>query len=173
MRLFLAIHFSGETQRQLLAARDALRAQGQGLFPPDENLHLTLAFIGETDRVEVAKRALQQVEASPFLLRFDRLGQFGDLYWAGACESVALRALQAQLITHLSTAGFLFEKREFIPHVTLARRFVPGADFSAAPLEQILREIEEPIRKITLMVSHLQKSGSRYETLAVKALSEK
>ena len=46
MRLFLAIQLSPAVREALLTAQDALRRQGRGSFPPPENLHLTLAFLG-------------------------------------------------------------------------------------------------------------------------------
>ena len=50
MRLFLAIQLSPAVREALLTAQDALRRQGRGSFPPPENLHLTLAFLGEGQR---------------------------------------------------------------------------------------------------------------------------
>ena len=49
MRLFLAIQLSPAVREALLTAQDALRRQGRGSFPPPENLHLTLAFLGEAE----------------------------------------------------------------------------------------------------------------------------
>ena len=173
MRLFVAICFSDETRNALSSAVDALRAQWQGHFSPAENLHLTLAFLGEVDHADAALSAIQKVKSPSFSLQFDRIGQFGNLYWAGIRENDALRALQAQLMAHLKAAGFSFEEREFIPHITLARRYAPSVDFSPAAVEQILTKIEEPVREIALMRSFPQESGAHYETLAVYELSEK
>ena len=50
MRLFAAIQLSPAVREALLTAQADLRRQGRGAFPPPENLHLTLAFLGETDR---------------------------------------------------------------------------------------------------------------------------
>ena len=48
MRLFIAIRLSDDMRRALLAAQDALRKRGvRGNYTKPENLHLTLAFIGE------------------------------------------------------------------------------------------------------------------------------
>ena len=173
MRLFVAICFSAQTRDALSSAVDALRAQGQGHFSPVENLHLTLAFLGEVDHADAVVSAIQKVESPTFSLQFDGIGQFGNLYWAGIRENDALRALQAQLMAHLKAAGFSFEEREFSPHITLARRYTPRRDFSATAIEQILSQIEEPVREIALMRSFPQENGAHYETLAVYELSEK
>jgi nitroreductase len=48
MRLFIAINFNTDTRNRLIALQEELRTKSQsGNFSRDENLHLTLAFIGE------------------------------------------------------------------------------------------------------------------------------
>ena len=61
MRLFLAIQLSPAVREALLTAQDALRRQGRGSFPPPENLHLTLAFLGEVPetRLGVVQEAME------------------------------------------------------------------------------------------------------------------
>ena len=62
MRLFYAILLSEEMKQALVGAQDFLRAQGiQGNYTRRENLHLTLAFLGETDRLSAARRAAEQL----------------------------------------------------------------------------------------------------------------
>ena len=61
MRLFLAIQLSPAVREALLTAQDALRRQGRGSFPPPENLHLTLAFLGEAEDPTRARAALSEV----------------------------------------------------------------------------------------------------------------
>jgi len=47
MRLFVAINFNNETRAQLVSLRDELHSRSKrGHFSLDENLHLTLVFIG-------------------------------------------------------------------------------------------------------------------------------
>ena len=56
MRLFVAINFNNETRSRLLDLRDELRGKSQrGNFTAPENLHLTLAFIGEVSPKKVGK----------------------------------------------------------------------------------------------------------------------
>lgn len=64
MRLFVAIRFSPAVEQALWAAVGDLRRQGDGTFTRRENLHLTLAFIGETDRLEEVKSALAPLTGS-------------------------------------------------------------------------------------------------------------
>ena len=103
MRLFLAIQLSPAVREALLTAQDALRRQGRGSFPPPENLHLTLAFLGEQPPArmgEISGAMLKATKNAPgFELRFDRAGRFrregGDIWWLGAAESPELTKLQA------------------------------------------------------------------------------
>ena len=173
MRLFAAICFSDKTREQLFSAVQALRKQGHGQFSSAENLHLTLAFLGETEDTTAAINALSKVQSQAFSLRFDGIGQFGNLYWAGICENDSLRTLQSQLMHHLQAAGFVFEEREFVPHITLARHYKPGENFSHASIEQNLSCIEEPVLEIALMRTLPCGNGVRYQTLAVQPLLQK
>lgn len=48
MRLFIAIQLSDEMKKALVACMHDLKKQGvEGNYVPAQNLHLTLAFIGE------------------------------------------------------------------------------------------------------------------------------
>ena len=65
MRLFLAIQLSPAVREALLTAQDALRRQGRGSFPPPENLHLTLAFLGEAEDPARARAARELSTSQP------------------------------------------------------------------------------------------------------------
>ena len=67
MRLFIAINFDPETKRKLLEVQHRLRELGKGNFSREDNLHLTLAFIGEVpmERLEDVKAAMDQVKFPP------------------------------------------------------------------------------------------------------------
>ena len=84
MRLFFALPLSLPVREALSAAEAALRRQGRGSFPPPENLHLTLAFLGETSDLDGARAALAGVSCRPFSLAVGGpLGHFDDLWWGG------------------------------------------------------------------------------------------
>ena len=94
MRLFVAVRLSEEMQEALISAQNALYDRGvRGNFTAGENLHLTLAFIGEYPEAEPVLDALERVSFSPFELSPEGLGCFGDLWWAGLKESAALSAV--------------------------------------------------------------------------------
>ena len=153
MRLFVALTFPPHVHAALLRAQTALKKQGRGNFTREENLHLTLAFIGETDRIDEARAALHEVSSSPAALKFDRAGAFDDLIWVGAELSPSLAALQKDVTARLKDHGFSLEKRAFRPHITLCRRFVPYGKRDLAALEQALGSANCCADQVILMES--------------------
>ena len=124
MRLFVAVHFSPEIKTVLLSAIEDLRRQSAGNFTRPENLHLTMAFIGESDRVTEIKSALSAVNAAPFGLTIGGAGKFGDLYWAGVDKNSALLALADSVRSELAKHHIDFDSKPFKAHITLAREVV-------------------------------------------------
>ena len=154
MRLFIAINFNNETKTGLVAIRDELRSRSaRGNFSLSENLHLTLAFLGECDakQTAVAKAAIDAINFEPFDIMIERIGRFkrdgGDIWWAGVKESKALLDLQRDLTDKLIAAGFELEKRKYSPHITLGREVVT----EAVPWQ--IKPFGETAHKIDLMKS--------------------
>ena len=174
MRLFLAIQLSPAVREALLTAQDALRRQGRGSFPPPENLHLTLAFLGEIPegRAPQLGELLAALPAPPLALRFSQAGPLSpeEGLWALFPEECpALFALQGELAARLEGAGFPLPRRPFRPHVTLARRVAfPGP----APRGQDLlpRPLSVPCGRVSLLRSQLRPQGPLYTELAAQAL---
>lgn len=94
----------------------------------DEQLHLTLRFIGEVDRrtAEDAAHALATVRAAPVELRVEEVGSFDargriNALWAGVRPHEAVTALHRKIDQALVRAGLAPERRAYLPHITLAR----------------------------------------------------
>ncbi|MBQ0038147.1 MAG: RNA 2',3'-cyclic phosphodiesterase [Clostridiales bacterium] len=153
MRLFVAIRFSPQVNAALLRAQNILRRQGSGNFTQPENLHLTLAFIGETNQLDAAIRAINTIKASSFTVKVSEMGHFGDLYWAGTGNNAALSALQKRVSRALEAEGFSLEKRTFRPHLTLCRRFRPYVDCDLRAAQAALNGAECRITRVSLMES--------------------
>ena len=125
IRLFVALALPQPVRARLLM----LQAGVPGAkWSPEENLHLTLRFIGEVDEPAFADiaEALGEVEAPGFTLQLAGVGQFGDrkrahALWAGVKPSEALTLLRGRVETALSRAGVPRDDRKYLPHVTLAR----------------------------------------------------
>ena len=148
MRLFAAIVFSPAVRDSLAGAVTELRRQGSGTFTRPENLHLTLAFIGETDRIDEAKAALRRAAmGGRFSLSVEGMGCFDDLWWAGVRDSEPLERLTLGVQESLREAGFALEKRRWRPHVTLVRRW-------RGPRPRVtLRPASMEVRAVSLMKS--------------------
>ena len=152
MRLFIAVNFNDETRSRLLALRDELRKKSQhGNFTAPENLHLTLAFIGEVSPKQVDKieRILETVTFEPFEVTVDRLGTFSRdaLWYAGLRENEPLMLLQREITYKLALCGFEMDGRKYSPHITLGREVITTA---------VPRQIEpfgETVASVELMKS--------------------
>ena len=123
MRLFIAIPLNGEMLRAALAVQGEFSRRGaRGNYTPAENMHLTLAFIGEYPEPEDVLRAMDQVPFPPVGLKLQGLGAFGDLWWLGLCRDEALESYVKRLRHALAEAGIPFDRKRFTPHITLLRR---------------------------------------------------
>jgi len=169
MRLFIALNFTDETRAHLLALRDELRAQSaRGNFSLPENLHLTLAFLGECDsrQTAAAKKALSAVEFAPLEITIDRMGRFrrdgGDIWWAGVRETPALMALQRHMTEQLLAVGFALERRRYSPHITLGREVVR----EDAPWK--IEPFGETVARVDLMKSERVQGKLTYTAIFTK-----
>ena len=79
MRLFTAICFDDETKNALFEAGKEAENFAEGNFSAKENLHLTIVFIGETERTEEIKSALSEIEFSAFDFKISKTGFFEKL----------------------------------------------------------------------------------------------
>ena len=172
LRVFYALWPGEEARRTLLALAKDVATAGRGRAPPPQNMHLTLAFVGEVAAERLP--ALQAIGAraaaagSPFTLRFDRLGSFRDsgIAWLGTgAAEPALQALVDGLAAGLAADGFPVERRPFRAHVTLARRC------ARPPVAADVPAVIWPVEAFTLTASELARGGSQYRTLAAWPLA--
>lgn len=67
-RIFIAIRFDDEVKKALVGLQDTLKAKGvKGNYCPYRNLHMTLAFIGETYDLSEISKAVSEVKFGPSL----------------------------------------------------------------------------------------------------------
>ena len=160
MRLFLAIRLSVEMKDALLSVQDRLYELGiRGSFTREENLHLTLAFIGEYPDADTVLDALSAFSFTPFELTLGGLGCFGDLLWAGMKDSVALAAAVRRIRRALSDRDIPFDRKRFTPHITLIRRVtgkIPGIEVPAVSMT---------VDSVSLMRSDRGRNGMIYTEL--------
>ena len=89
MRLFVAVSLTDAQRAALLAYQRALKKSAADVhvnWSREENLHLTLAFIGEYPDPAPVIRALKGVKAPSYSLTLDGAGQFGDVRWVGVSD---------------------------------------------------------------------------------------
>ena len=150
MRLFIGI--KTECEDHLCSLQQALLTIGKGRLVAEDNLHLTLKFLGEVPPAEVGaiRHAMETVDASPFSLECHGAALVGKNGIAAANvggDIAALQSLHAQLETALQTCGFAKELRRFRPHITLARQYRarPGEVVSAIPYRPCALTVREII----------------------------
>jgi len=89
------------------------------------NLHLTLAFIGALDaaRAPAIVAALATLPALSGAWNLDRVGAFtaARVIWAAGAPQPQLFELAARVRHALHAQGVAFDRRAFVPHVTLLR----------------------------------------------------
>jgi len=126
VRLFIAVVLSDDMRKAIERVQDQFRKHGvQGNYTPVENLHLTLAFIGEYPDAEKVLDVIQSIPMTPFELTLEGIGAFGDLYWVGLKASEPLIGYVRLLRRGLAEAGIPFDRKRFVPHITLLRRASP------------------------------------------------
>ena len=164
MRLFVAILLDNTVKDALRDVQNQMRRRGvEGNYTRAENLHLTLAFIGDYPDPDAVLGALESVSFTPFALRLAGLGSFGELWWAGLEGSGELDSLARRLRRALANAQIPFDRKAFRPHITLIRKPVfrrdPQLDTLACP------ETEMRVERVSLMLSTRGKSGMIYTEL--------
>ena len=160
MRLFIAVKLSDAMKDSLIRMQNTLYDRGvRGNYTSEENLHLTLAFIGEYPDAETVLDALSSVSFRPFELRLEGLGRFGDLWWAGMKDSAALTAVVRRIRRALAENDIPFDKKKFSPHITLIRR-AAGEMPGAAP-----EPVSMQVNAISLMRSDRGRNGMIYTEL--------
>ena len=161
MRLFIAIQLSDEIRDGLSSVQTYLIDHGvRGNYTKTENLHLTLAFIGEYSDSDFVLEVLRSVPFAPFPLRIEGFGSFGDLYWCGVGESDSLRAYVKRLRRALAENGIPFDRKKFSPHITLIRRaeFDRRRGFPGVTIPELSMQVSGA----SLMRSDRTKSGMVY-----------
>lgn len=89
-RIFIAIRFNDDVKNTFVNIQNALRTKGvRGNYCPYNNLHLTLAFIGEKYDLQNIYKAVSEVTFKPFTMTLGELGTFSTktgVIWCGIKE---------------------------------------------------------------------------------------
>lgn len=168
MRLFIAI----ELPPELMQALGRLRCDLSGArWVPAEQIHLTLAFLGEVaeEQVGALSEELSRIRVPAFTLTLTGPGCFPNrqrprVLWVGLAPQPHLVDLAAAVRTAIFSCGLPLEDRPFSPHITLARLKVPsprGVDeFLDAPRPLTLPPL--PVQEFILYRSRLHPHGAEH-----------
>lgn len=169
-RLFVAIRPPEPVRTQLL---DLMEGVAGARWQDDDQLHLTLRFIGEVDRhaADGIHAALSTLRHPSFEIALRGLGLFDKrgkptTLWAGVSPHEALGALQRKVDQALVRAGLPPETRAFHPHITLAR-----VNRSTGPLDPFLSRsgtVSSPpfsVDSFALYESRLTQDGAVYSEI--------
>ena len=156
MRLFIAIDLSDQMKKALIGTMHEMKKQGiTGSYVPVQNLHMTLAFIGETSQAEEIKQILASVPPEKSRLMFSEYGFFGDTFWIGIKGNQKIKKYAADLRKALNQKGIPCDQSKFEPHVTLLRRHK-----GKRPANLAVPKADMMVSKVSLMKSEM-KDGKR------------
>ncbi len=138
------------------------------------NLHLTLKFFGETDEERIPEiiAALKASvnEHQHFSFDISKIGIFGSSYnpkvvWAGLTETDSLIKLEASVKCSLEGVGYVSDRQNFVPHLTLGRiKNLKDKDLFQDIIsnykEKYFQEVS--VKKVYLFESTITKTGPVY-----------
>ncbi|WP_347330727.1 RNA 2',3'-cyclic phosphodiesterase [Marinimicrobium locisalis] len=170
MRVFLGIELPEDVKQSL---QSLPKQPSEARWQTNEQLHLTLNFIGEVDNdtLETLRHRLQSPPLEPVSLRLKGVNVFGSpkhpkALWAMVEPAALLQHWHHTLRDRLEAVGLEQDDRDFQPHVTLAR-----FGRKAVSVEEFLKANEEYLspsftaEKLCLFASHLSDEGARYEVI--------
>ncbi|MEW9922448.1 RNA 2',3'-cyclic phosphodiesterase [Marimonas sp. MJW-29] len=175
MRAFVAIDLPDLVRGELGDLQNELAV---GRAVPEENLHLTLCFLGEQpdEAIKEAHLALSCIQSSSFTLRLAGVGSFGkrspQVIYADVAPSPGLMELEKRITRALRNAGLRFQKRRFRPHVTVTRLPKGLSVFEIANLQSRLAEVSAfqgsafEVSSFQLYQSTLTPAGALHQVLA-------
>ncbi len=130
-RLFVGLDIHEPLTQDLSVARGGVE---NAHWQRDNQLHLTLAFIGDASRkvTREIEDALAGIRFDPFEVSLEGVGMFGKpkrpkILWAGVADKTPLLHLHEKIASALDRIDVEIDRRKYKPHVTLAR-FRRGAE---------------------------------------------
>ncbi len=171
MRVFIAIQLPTDVIDELIRVQAVFKSnRRRGNLTTPQNLHLTLAFIGdvETTVLERVDQVLENLEIPELTLTLDHVGSFdrrdGVVWWVGLKPNAQLMAFQRQLTEGLREADVPYDAKPFRPHLTLVRNYAPAHEPVMLP---VIQPLSFSTHSVTLMRSHRINDQLVYTPLAI------
>ncbi|MDJ0956026.1 MAG: RNA 2',3'-cyclic phosphodiesterase [Arenicellales bacterium] len=159
VRSFLACWPDKPIAQQLNRCAARIQEQVGGRVIRVENLHVTLAFLGDLMPTQIS--AVEDVCAPlprTFRLELDRVGfwKTKGIVWIGPrTPDVEFNKFVENLRDRLRRVGFRIDSRPFTPHITLLRKVRKRPRI-------VLEALDWVINEYTLVASKLEQDGARY-----------
>lgn len=182
-RIFIAVKITGNAEfRKLVADLKKELGESSIKWTDPANLHLTLAFLGDTEEkiIPGVSKMLDEKcnRAGTFDFIITGIGVFRNLkdpkvIWAGIEKPEKLNSLQQSIINGLKETGIKTEERPFSPHLTLGRvKHLHNRDvLKVLLLKHHSDEIQDVhVEEIMLFESILHPTGPEYKVISVHRL---
>jgi len=132
VRVFIALNLPKDVRGALFELEREIKRVYPFVKPvPEENLHVTLRFLGEISEkeCEILKDSIKEL-GKAFPLRISKIGGFptemgARVIWAGFESEGKLLELSLKVDRIVDSLGFPKRDKPFVPHVTLARTEKP------------------------------------------------
>lgn len=155
MRQFVAITFPNAFIQELINIMNSLKEEGiEGVYYDPDNLHMTLAFFGETDKQDEIMSIIRSVPFPKMTLTIDRIGHFKKIYWVGIKENKILNEYVETLRKLFKEHHISFDDKPFYPHITIIRK----ASFE----DRNLKEYSVNVDHAELLQAHYMEEGLKY-----------
>lgn len=178
LRTFIAIEIeNSEVLRKLIQVRNTLLASGADIKPvEDENIHLTLRFIGEIPAglVGMICSEITGLRYEKFKIHVKGIGAFPSfnrprVIWAGVEDgSDKVINIHKQVEKIIRRLGIPPEREEFTPHITIARvKSMRGLEALIKTLNQLIN-VEfgySDVTRVYVKKSVLTPSGPIYSNI--------
>ena len=180
-RTFLAIHIPTTVDYRGLVERLKKNLTHEKFinYCRPENIHLTLKFLGSTPVDDIPRiiEACQTVARrhQPFAMDFDRTGFFGSnrvprVMWLGMNDQPqALFDLENDLLDAFDGIGYLRDRQNFVPHLTVCRiKSLVDKQFFLKVCDGIEQKtyLHADVKELVYYQSILQPTGPIYKPLA-------
>lgn len=183
MRTFIALEIPEKAKKELANIQEELKTKGiQARMVEAKIIHLTLSFLGEVSQNKIVsvEKILEKIaqEISLVKLRLNKVDCFPSplkartIFLSLEGELGKLKALALKISKNLKKENIWFDKKPFVPHLTLGR-LKSQQNLKKAIKKIKVHKIEFLGEKISLVQSILTPQGPIYKILCSFNLKKK
>lgn len=178
LRCFISIELDVPVENNIAEAIAVLKTGNFDVnWVADKNIHLTLKFLGDTDKAIISsiKKGLLRISSShaPFNIKVHGAGVLPDIkrprvVFIGLDITDSLKRLQGDIEETMAGLGFRKEDRLFYPHLTIGRVRSPKGKETLLKMIETLKARDFGIiyvKKLSLIESELKPNGAQYTVI--------